>query len=60
MKLIFENINDIIESNCKIAYMRNLGNGKTDISGIDYRMAIFPWSYSVIGKKKISEFKKEF
>lgn len=42
MRLVFENINDITETNCKIAYMRNLGNGKTANYGSRYGQNIEP------------------
>lgn len=36
IRLIHENINDITEHNCKLAYMKNLGNGKTAYYGSHY------------------------
>lgn len=42
IKIIKENINDIKEKNCKIAYMRNLGNGKTANYGSRYGQNIEP------------------
>ena len=42
MKLIFENINEITENNCKIAYMRNLGNGETANYGSRFGQNIEP------------------
>ena len=42
MKLLIENINDVTECNCTLAYMRNLGNGKTGNYGSRYGQNIEP------------------
>lgn len=42
MRLIIENINDVTEHNCTLAYMRNLGNGKTGNYGSRYGQNIEP------------------
>lgn len=42
MKLLIENINDVTEHNCTLAYMRNLGNGKTSNYGSRYGQNIEP------------------
>lgn len=42
IKLIYENINEIIDANCKLAYMRNLGNGKTYNYGSKYGQNLEP------------------
>ena len=42
MKLIFENINDVTNTNCILAYMRNLGNGKTANYGSRYGQNLEP------------------
>ena len=42
MFLIIEDINEIKEHNCKLAYMRNLGNGKTHNYGSRYGQNIEP------------------
>lgn len=42
MKLVVENINDVTDQNCTLAYMRNLGNGKTHNYGSRYGQNIEP------------------
>lgn len=42
MRLIIENINGVTENNCTLAYMRNLGNGKTVNYGSRYGQNIEP------------------
>lgn len=42
MKILIENINDVTERNCTLAYIRNLGNGKTANYGSRYGQNIEP------------------